>query len=45
MLEDVSKKIRELNPAYDPSQFGYLNSGHGNSTDIAKRNAVSLLRI
>ncbi|MCJ1437866.1 hypothetical protein MMC27_007253 [Xylographa pallens] len=40
MLEDVSKKIRELNPAYDPSQFGYLNSGRRNITDIAKRNAI-----
>ncbi|MCJ1378930.1 hypothetical protein MMC17_002029 [Xylographa soralifera] len=33
-LQDVHKKIRELNPNYD-SEFG-----HGNTTGIAKRNAI-----
>ncbi|MCJ1291811.1 hypothetical protein MMC34_003356 [Xylographa carneopallida] len=39
-LQDVYKIIRQMNPNYDPSEFGYLNEGHGNTTGIAKRNMI-----
>ncbi|MCJ1316818.1 hypothetical protein MMC15_002139 [Xylographa vitiligo] len=39
-LQDVHKKILEMNPLYDPKDFGHLNDGHGNITNVAKRNAI-----